>query len=219
MFITIRHNNSNYFRKINVIQIYDEKIQLQGTMTERKLKKINDEEWKQIASADKKYLVSSYGRIKSFCYDKENGKILRPGLTKGFQTVTFIANNKKKTKLVHKLVAIAFVPRPSEKHVIATHLDWNKSNNHYSNLKWLTREDSYKRILPRLQEINRIKNKGLVRNSKLKPEDVKMLKKMLSKGVKQKVIAKLFSVSEMQVTRIKRGDKWAKIEPHLTVKK
>jgi DNA invertase Pin-like site-specific DNA recombinase len=66
--------------------------------------------------------------------------------------------------------------------------------------------------MPRLQEINKIKNKGIVRNSKLKPEDVKVLKGMLEKGVKQNVIAKLFSISEMQVTRIKRGENWGKIK-------
>ncbi len=187
-------------------------------MTTRKLKKINDEEWKQVACADKKYFVSNYGRIKSFCYDKINGKILNPGMTKGFQTVTFKSNGKKKTHLVHKLVAIAFVPRKSDEHIISTHLDWNKTNNHYSNLKWLTRKESYDRIIPRLQEINRVKNKGLVRNSKLKPEDVKKLKEMLHKGIKQNVIAKLFSISEMQVTRIKRGDNWANIAPELSQK-
>jgi len=66
--------------------------------------------------------------------------------------------------------------------------------------------------MPRLQEINKIKNKGLIRNSKLKAEDVKVLKSMLEKGIKQNVIAKLFSISEMQVTRIKRGENWAHIK-------
>ncbi len=66
--------------------------------------------------------------------------------------------------------------------------------------------------MPRLQEINKIKNKGIIRNSKLKPDDVKVLKGMLEKGIKQNVIAKLFSISEMQVTRIKRGENWSMIK-------
>lgn len=181
-------------------------------MTNRNLRKLEDEVWKEIPFADKKYEVSNYGRVKSYCYDKTNGKILRPGLTKGFHTVTFKTNDSKKTFLVHKLVAIVFVPKESEDQTIAIHLDWNKRNNHYKNLKWLTKTEAYARIMPRLQEINKIKNKGIIRNSKLKPDDVKVLKGMLEKGIKQNVIAKLFSISEMQVTRIKRGENWSMIK-------
>ncbi len=181
-------------------------------MLERKLRKIEDEEWKSIPFADKHYEISNYGRVKSYCYDKKYGKILNPGITKGFQTVTFKSNGKKKTFLVHKLVAEMFVNKNNKNQVIAIHLDWNKKNNYYKNLKWVTKEQAYDRIMPRLKEINKIKNKGIVRNSKLKPEDVAVLKSMLSRGVKQNVIAKLFSISEMQVTRIKRGENWARIK-------
>ena len=181
-------------------------------MNERNLRKIEDEIWKVIPIADKKYEVSTYGRVKSYCYDKTNGKILRPGLTKGFHTVTFKTKEKKKTFLVHKLVALVFVPKDNEDETISIHLDWNKRNNHFKNLQWVTKEDAYARIMPRLQQINKIKNKGIIRNSKLKPDDVKVLKGMLKKGIKQNVIAKLFSISEMQVTRIKRGENWSKIE-------
>lgn len=180
-------------------------------MSERNLRKIDDEVWKEIPFADKKYEVSNYGRVKSYCYNKTEGKVLKPGLTKGFQTVTFKTEGKKKTFLVHKLVAIVFVDKESDNQTIAIHLDWNKKNNHASNIKWVTKEAAYERIMPRLQAINKIKNKGIVRNSKLKPDDVKVLKSMLEKGVKQNVIAKLFSISEMQVTRIKRGENWGKI--------
>ncbi|MCG8410099.1 MAG: NUMOD4 motif-containing HNH endonuclease [Bacteroidales bacterium] len=182
-------------------------------MTERNLRKLDDEEWREIPLADKRYEISNYGRVKSYCYDKANGKILKPGITKGFLTVTFKTEGKKKTFLVHKLVAMAFVEKENPNESIVIHIDWNKRNNHYSNLKWVTKETAYERIMPRLQEINKIKNKGIIRNSKLKAEDVEVLKGMLQKGVKQNVIAKLFSISEMQVTRIKRGENWAKIKP------
>jgi len=184
-------------------------------MQERKLRKIDDEEWKKIPFADKDYYVSNYGRVKSFCYDKEKGRILKPGTTKGFHTVTFKSKGKKRTFLVHKLVAEVFVNKPTPTHCIAIHLDWNKRNNHHKNLQWVTKEQSYKRIMPRLQEINKTKNKGIIRNSKLKPEDVAQLKSMLDKGIRQNVIARLFSISEMQVTRIKRGENWSKVEANV----
>jgi DNA invertase Pin-like site-specific DNA recombinase len=55
-------------------------------------------------------------------------------------------------------------------------------------------------------------NKIIRRNTKLKPEDVRQMKQMLKRGVKQNVIAKLFAISEMQVTRIKRNENWAAID-------
>jgi len=161
-------------------------------MTERNLRKIEDEIWMEVPIADKRYEVSSYGRVKSYCYDKVKGKILKPGLTKGFHTVTFKTNGNKKTFLVHKLVAMVFVKKENENQTIVIHLDWNKRNNHYKNLQWVTKVAAYERIMPRLQEINKIKNKGIIRNSKLKADDVKVLKGMLEKGVKQNVIANYF---------------------------
>ncbi|MGE4290374.1 MAG: NUMOD4 domain-containing protein [Salinivirgaceae bacterium] len=61
----------------------------------RRLKKIEDEEWKRIPYADKHYEVSNYGRIKSFCYDKVNGRIVKPGVIKGFLNVSFLSEGKR----------------------------------------------------------------------------------------------------------------------------
>ena len=180
-------------------------------MKTRRLKKIEDEKWKEVTYSDKRYLISNYGRVKSFCYNKINGTILRPGSVKGFPSISFLYDGRKKTFLVHKLTAELFVDRPGEEHDTVIHLDWNKQNNYYHNLKWVTRKDSYDRMMKRLQEINKTRNKGIVRYSKLKPDDVKVLKSMLEKGVRQNLIARLFCISEMQVTRIKRGENWANV--------
>ena len=46
----------------------------------------------------------------------------------------------------------------------------------------------------------------------VKAEDVKVIKTMLSKGIKQKIIARMFCISEMQITRIKQGVNWQEVE-------
>ena len=180
-------------------------------MQEKNLRKLEDEVWKHITFADKYYEVSNYGRIKSFCYDKDAGKILKHGDVKGFPSVSFMSNGKKTTFLIHKITAHVFTPKPSPKHDTVIHLDWNKKNNHIRNLKWVTREESYSRMMKRLKEINKTKNKGIIRYSKLKATDVKLLKSMLERGVRQNMIARMFCISEMQVTRIKRGENWAHV--------
>ena len=179
---------------------------------ERKLRKIDDEFWKELQFTDKKYEISNYGRIKSYCYDKTKGRLVKPGNIKGFYNVSLRVDGKKRSYLVHKLTAEYFVSKESDDQTVVIHLDWNKQNNHYKNLQWVTRDESYRRMHQVLQEARKKAGK-VVTSSKLRPEDVSVLKGLLEKGVKQSVIAKLFCISEMQVTRIKRKENWAEIEP------
>ena len=181
-------------------------------MEKRRLKKIEDEEWRAIPWADKHYEVSNYGRIRSFVYNKDEGRVVRPGNIRGFLSVSFRTNGKTKSHLVHKITAEMFVPKDHDGQDTVIHLDWNKQNNHFTNLKWVTKDEAYKRMFHRIQENRRNSGKKIVTSSKLKPEDVRLLKSMLKRGVKQNIIAKLFSISEMQVTRIKRGENWGEIE-------
>ncbi len=177
----------------------------------RKLHALQDEKWKVIPGTEEKYMVSNYGRVKSYSANSE-GKILKLSATKGFKTVCIRINGKRKTVLVHKLTAEAFVPKNDGDNMIV-HLDWNKGNNYYKNLQWTNRENGYKRILGRLHEQNRRNpRKRKVTNSKLGKADIEVLKSMLKRGVKQKVIAQLFCISEMQVSRIKKGENWGSIK-------
>jgi len=178
----------------------------------RRLRKINDEVWKMIPYADKHYEVSNYGRIKSFCYDKVNGKIVKPGIIKGFYNVSFMSDGKKKSFLVHKITAELFIDKTDEKQNTVIHLDWNKANNHFSNLQWVTKEESYKRMFKRIHDKRRNSKEKVITYSKLIADDVVRIKLMLNRGITQNVIAKLFCVSEMQITRIKRGENWSHVQ-------
>ena len=177
---------------------------------QRRLRKLEDEVWKEISITDFKYEVSSYGRIRSYCQNTENGKILNPSQIGGFKVVSLKYKGSSKHFLVHKLVAEAFVEKLSPDQIVVIHLDWNKANNHYSNLEWSTKAESYKRMHIRLQEERKKKGK-VVTYSKLKPDEVALIKSMIERGVKQKLIAKMFCVSEMQITRIKRGENWKEV--------
>lgn len=177
-----------------------------------RLRKLDDEIWKPLDFTDKKYEISNYGRIKSYCFDKKNGRIIRCRNVGGFMVVDMIVKEHRHHFCVHKLTAETFLPPPEEGQTVVIHLDWNKKNNYYKNLSWVSKEESYKRMHARLSE-NRKKSGKRVTNSRLKNADILVLKEMLQKGVKQKVIAKLFRISEMQVTRIKRGENWADVVP------
>lgn len=56
------------------------------------------------------------------------------------------------------------------------------------------------------------KHPGERHNTRLKERDIIQLKMMLQRGIPQVKIAKLFCISEMQVTRIKRGENWGDVK-------
>jgi DNA-directed RNA polymerase specialized sigma subunit len=187
---------------------------MKPNMNERKLRKIEDEQWKELTFTDKKYEISNYGRIKSYCYDKVNGRIVKLGNIKGFFNVSLRVEGQKKSFLVHKLTAEYFVDKTADEQDVVIHLDWNKQNNYFTNLQWVTKAESYKRMHKVLQEARKKAGK-VVTSSKLSKDDVAVIKGMLEKGVKQNLVAKMFCVSEMQVSRIARKENWAEIEPKM----
>ena len=179
------------------------------TIKKRKLKKIEDEVWKDIPN-NSFYQISNYGRIKSYYINKKEGKILKFSEIKGFKQVSLTLNNIQRTYYVHKLVAEVWIPKPSKNHTYVTHLDGNLINNHISNLEWHTKESLQKQH----QEFKiKLNNSKSVTNSRLKVSDIRLLKSMLQRGVVQAKIAKMFCISEMQVTRIKRGENWGNVKP------
>jgi len=181
--------------------------------TLRKLRKIDDEEWKDIPNTNGMYQVSNYGRVKSFMYNKEDGHILKGGFVKKYRNLQIRINNKPKTVMVHKLVAEAWIPKPSSEHTIVSHIDKNQINNHISNLRWQTEEETRKINGELYSNYYKYRRPPLIiTNSKLKANDIVLLKTMLQRGVPQVQIAKMFCISEMQVTRIKRGINWGHIK-------
>ncbi|MEJ5264422.1 MAG: NUMOD4 domain-containing protein [Bacteroidales bacterium] len=177
-------------------------------------KQVTDEKevWKIIPYTDHKYEVSNFGRVKSYCQDQEKGKLLKPSKIGGFYVVSLKVKGKSRHFLVHKLVAEAFVSKENDSDEVVIHLDWDKTNNYYKNLKWVSKNECYQRMHKKLQEDRKKKGK-VVTYSKLKAEEVALIKSMLARGVKQKLIAKMFCVSEMQITRIKKGENWKEISP------
>jgi len=201
----------------NIIYFRAKKIEILIKIEKRKLRKLEDEIWRVVPDSDERYQVSNYGRIKSFAYNKKDGQILNGFVINGFKQVQINTKKSKRKFYVHKFVAQIWISKPSDKHNFVIHLDGNLRNNHISNLEWHTRET----LTEKHRELGNLKNKNtnrknIIRNSKLNELDIRHLKSMLEKGIVQSKIAKLFCISEMQVTRIKRGENWGHIKPSMT---
>jgi hypothetical protein len=96
-------------------------------------------------------------------------------------------------------------------HKYVLHLDFEKQSNHFSNLKWATREEmqAHNRINPAV--INRRIPKR-TSNYKLTAPQVKMIKKMIkSEKTRLKAIAKQFGITHTQLNRIRAGENWGQV--------
>ena len=110
-----------------------------------------EEIWKTVDGFGGIYSVSNFGNVKSkertqlyedgrlFHYPEKVLKQSTPksGKRAGYMTAHFYHNCVRETMCVHRLVATYFVDKPDGKNVV-NHKDGNKSNNHFSNLEWVT---------------------------------------------------------------------------------
>jgi hypothetical protein len=93
-----------------------------------------NEIWKPILGFEGKYLISSYGNV--FSLNKGGSMYLHS--KRGYKVVElYLSKGKYKKFLVHRLVAIAFIPNPENKPFI-NHIDNDGLNNDISNLEWCT---------------------------------------------------------------------------------
>lgn len=99
---------------------------------------LNTEIWKDIK--DFPYEISSLGNIRRKGKTK-NISVSFQGNRK-YLIAQLWKNNKGYTKLVHRLVAEAFIPNPLNKPQV-NHKDKNTSNNCIDNLEWVTCSENH----------------------------------------------------------------------------
>ena len=91
------------------------------------------EQWRDVVGYEN-YEISNVGRIRN----KKTKKFLKPCKNNiGYLNVGLCKNGTQKTFRIHRLVGEAFIPNPENKPQI-DHIDTNKTNNYYKNLRWVT---------------------------------------------------------------------------------
>ena len=105
---------------------------------------LNAEYWRAVDRFPK-YEVSTDGRIRT----AKTGTIKKTQIDKnGYVRTGLTKDGKTSTVSVHIIVASAFCEK-EEKDTQVDHIDHNRANNNYSNLRWVTRSENNRNALIR----------------------------------------------------------------------
>lgn len=162
--------------------------------------------WKDIPEYEGLYQVSNLGRIKSLRRNKLMS--LNTGSIEYYQ-VKLTKNKVIRSYLLHRLVAITFIPNPSNLKEI-NHKDSNKLNNYIDNLEWVTSKQNTKhsydsgRKKPMRGELGPL--------AKINNAQVVEIRRLIKEGnLTQTKIGQMFGLKPSAISSIKKRQTWKDI--------
>lgn len=158
------------------------------------------------------YSISNYGRVYSF----KNKIIRKPKIHHtGYAEVNLTNGSIRKHYNIHRLVANTFLKMPKNiTGLIVRHKDFDKLNNHFSNLEWCTDFENKRR--GGNERLFLIEDNHPM--AKITNNTASEIKGLLLSGMSQMDISRRLKVSFWIVSDIKRGKSWVNVLPLLPVK-
>lgn len=162
------------------------------------------EVWRTVNGFPEKLKVSNLGRIMS------GSRILKNEVSKcGYYRIHVSHEGKIYRELVHRLVAMAFLPNPKNKPCV-NHIDGDKSNNAVDNLEWCTYGENNKHAYDAGLKDSKGENNG---QHKLTEEQVLEIRSLYQKrkinGNNGRVLAEKYGVNPKTITDIVNRKLWA----------
>ena len=84
------------------------------------------------------YLIYEDGRVFNKKYNRFRKYTIK---NHGYKAVTLYKNTKCKTLLLHRLIAIHYIPNPENKREV-DHINRDRSDNRIENLRWATHSEN-----------------------------------------------------------------------------
>ena len=162
--------------------------------------------WKDILGYEGLYCLSILGRIKSLNYNG-TGRIQimksRIGIV-GYRIINFHKDKKRKTKTIHRLLALHFIPNPENKPEV-NHIDGDKSNYLLNNLEWNTRSENH--IHSHKMGLEDTRRGSKSNFAKLTEQQVLEIRK-IDRTMSQREIGLIYSVKSGTIGDILRRKNW-----------
>lgn len=154
--------------------------------------------WVKIPGWDD-YEIDEYGNV----FSLRRGRMMKTWTDgKKYPRLTLSNKTKEKSFMIHRLVALSFIPNPYGK-ISVNHIDGNKQNNHVSNLEWVTHSENMKHAYIHGLAIPPILPSGEKHpSSKLNHIDILMIRVLAENGFNNEQIAKRFKVSNAHISKI-----------------
>ena len=175
------------------------------------------ETYKPITDYEGLYEISDHGNVKRVAPWKDNwGKIrqpnpnpMKPGCAAGYAQVQLAKDGIKKSRYVHRLVAIAFIG-PCPKGYEVNHRNGQKSDNHVDNLEYVPHRTNLRHAIDVLgRKPGNFSMVGVLHhNSFLTEEQVIEMRTLFDGGMPVFKIAKRFNVSHSTTTNIVKRKTW-----------
>lgn len=170
------------------------------------------EMWRPCPGYETSYEVSSLGSVRSIdrIAGKRRGvvksKILKPYVNRrGYLEVNLFAQSSSLPKIIHRLVAKAFIENPNSLPQV-NHIDGNKFNNASDNLEWMNNSENQKHAYKLgLQPSRAGENNS---KAKITNKDVTLLKELYNSGKNIVEVSKTMNISLDSIRQIIYGRTW-----------
>ena len=157
------------------------------------------------------YSISKCGLVKS----NRRGRLLVQVTRKdGYKELGLRKDKKKYVMLVHRLVAMTYIPNPLRKPCV-NHLDSDRGNNNLSNLEWCT----YKENLEHASSKGRLIGKrGEDSSSSVMDNSTcHEICKRMEEGATLTELSKCYGINLKTLSNIKNGHRWGEIRSQYNI--
>lgn len=159
---------------------------------------------KEIEGYEGRYYITDNGDV----FNIKRSSKLSPSVssTAGYLKISLTnSSGARPTYLLHRLVAMAFIPNPENKREV-NHKDGNKANNHVSNLEWATPSENIKHAL----------ENGLIKVAKGEDNYAALLTndsvlEIFNSNLTPKKLSENYDVDICVIYQIKNGQNWSSV--------
>lgn len=122
----------------------------------------------------------------------------------GYRVIDLWIDHSSRTILLHRLVAICFVPNPENKPEV-NHDDGDRANCCATNLAWMTKSENQLHAVQHVHKHHGVNH----RDAKLTAEQVRELRQLRKAGTKLNDLAVRYGVCFQTISAVARGERYA----------